>query len=191
MVRFAKNQKNPENPKSRVFMKVSAETLDPNPMHTQHQIEHANKIIAWYTLAAVATGALPVPAASAAIVAENGAMISHVASAMGTPISVSTVLKSIGLAGSANVVGRALFIEGARLLSWGTGSVWALTLLSALGAATAGLQTYIIGCLAIEIAKHAGTSLPDSKVVQVIEDCKRTYDGFVKHWSTQKLAKPA
>ena len=118
-------------------------------------------------------------------------MISHVASAMGTPISVLTVVESIGFAGSLNIVGRNLFIGGAKLLSWGTGSVWALALLSTLGAATAGLQTYIIGRIAIEICKHGGSILPDSIMVQLIADCKRTYDGFVKHWSTQKLAKPA
>jgi hypothetical protein len=186
-----KIQKNPEKPMLPTFIPVDAETLKFHPMHTEHQIEQANKIVAWYTLAAAATGALPVPGASGAIVAENGIMISHVASAMGTPISVFTVVESIGFAGSLNIVGRNLFIGGAKLLSWGTGSVWALALLSSLGAATAGLQTYIIGRIAIEIGKHGGSILPDSTVVQLIADCKRTYDGFVKHWSTRKLVKPA
>jgi len=191
MPRLTKIQRNPEKPMLPIFIPVDAKTLDLHPMYTEHQIEQANKIVAWYTLAAAATGALPVPGASGAIVVENGIMISHVASAMGTPISVLTVVESIGLAGTLNIVGRNLFIEGAKLLSWGTGSVWGLPLLSALGAATAGLQTYIVGRLTIEIGKHAGMALPDSTVVQLIADCKRTYDGFVKHWSAQKLAKPA
>ena len=76
-------------------------------------------IVARYTLAAAASGAIPVPAASVALVAQNGAMISHVAGAMGIPISLGTVIGSICMMGGANMVGRQLFIEGAKLLSWG------------------------------------------------------------------------
>jgi len=159
-------------------------------MPSQSKSSKAESIVAWYTLAAAATGAIPVPAASAAVVAENGAMISHVASAMGVPISVGTVLESVGVMGVANIVGRQLFIEGARLLSWGTGSVWALAALSALGAGTAGVQTYIIGRLAIEISKNGGQCLTVLKSAKVIADSKNTYDAFVKTWSGRTIPKP-
>jgi hypothetical protein len=160
-------------------------------MHSETNTSKAESIVAWYTLAATATGAIPVPAASAAIVAENGAMISHVASAMGIPITMGTVVESIGMMGVTNMIGRQLFIEGAKLLSWGTGSVWALVGLSAIGAGTAGLQTYIIGRLAIEIAKNGGEALSFRKAVNVITDCKNTYNDFVHHWSRRPIAKPA
>ena len=39
------------------------------------QIEKSTEIIAHYTLLASATGAVPVPASSVAIVAENGIML--------------------------------------------------------------------------------------------------------------------
>jgi len=159
------------------------------PSHTD--TSKTESIVAWYTLAAAGTGAIPVPAASAALVAQNGAMISHVASAMGIPISVGTVIESIGMMGAANMVGRQLFIEGAKLLSWGTGSIWALVGISALGAGTAGLQTYIIGRLAIEIAKNGGEALTGSKSAKVVADSKNTYDSFVRNWSAQTVAKPA
>jgi hypothetical protein len=159
-------------------------------MPTKTNTSEAESIVAWYTLAATATGAIPVPAASTAIVAQNGAMISHVASAMGIPISIGTVVESIGTMGVANMVGRQLFLEGAKLLSWGTGSVWALVGLAALGAGTAGLQTYIIGRLAIEIAKNRGASLSVLKSAEVIADCKHTYDLFVEKWSSQTIPKP-
>jgi hypothetical protein len=160
-------------------------------MHSETNASKAESIVAWYTLAAAATGAIPVPAASAAIVAENGGMISHVASAMGIPITVGTVVESMGMMGVANMIGRQLFIEGAKLLSWGTGSVWALVGLSALGAGTAGLQTYIIGRLAIEIAKNGGEALSFRNAVNVITDCKNTYNDFVQYWSRRPIAKPA
>ena len=76
------------------------------PSHTD--TSKTESIVAWYTLAAAGTGAIPVPAASAALVAQNGAMISHVASAMGIPISMGTVIESIGMMGAANMVGRQL-----------------------------------------------------------------------------------
>ena len=44
-------------------------------MVTEKQIENAKEIVAYYTLAAAATGAIPVPASSAAIIAENCAVI--------------------------------------------------------------------------------------------------------------------
>ena len=57
-----------------------------------------------------------------AIVVEDGSMPDHVANAIGVvPITVGTVLSSMGLAGAFNLIGRTVFIEGAKLLSWGTG----------------------------------------------------------------------
>jgi uncharacterized protein (DUF697 family) len=157
---------------------------------TTTQIEDAKEIIAWYTLAASVTGAIPVPAASAAIVGESGCMIAHVASVLGTPITVGAVLGTVKLMGTLNIAGRFLFVEGAKLLSWGTGNVWALLGLSALGATTAGVQTYIIGRLAIEIGKNGGEVLPAGKAAQIIADCRELYDAFVKEWSGRKIRNP-
>jgi hypothetical protein len=159
-------------------------------MQSYTNTSEAESIVAKYTLAAAATGAIPVPAASAAIVAQNGAMISHVASAMGIPITVGTVVESVGMMGVANIIGRQLFIEGAKLLSWGTGSVWALAGLSALGAGTAGLQTYIIGRLAVEIAKNGGEALSFCKSARVVRDSKDTFEAFMNHWSKRPVATP-
>ena len=119
-------------------------------------VERAKEIVAYYTLAASVTGAVPVPAASVAVVAETGAMLSQLASHFGQEISVGTVVESVGFVGSLNVVGRSLFVEIGKALSWGTGQPWAAFALSAAGAATAGLQTYIIGLLAIETGKKGG-----------------------------------
>src|SRR5690606_30939569 len=88
----------------------------------EKNIQDATEVVAYYTLAAGATGTIPVPAASAAIITQNGLMLAHVASKMGIAIDTSTVIASLGMTGTLNVVGRNLFIEGAKLLSWGTGS---------------------------------------------------------------------
>lgn len=101
------------------------------------------------------------------------------------------MISSLGITGSLNVVGRNLFIEGAKLISWGTGSVWALAALSALGAATAGVQTYIIGMLAIEICKNNGKTLSSDKAERVIEQAKESYDSFTAEWKSKAPAKPA
>ena len=155
------------------------------------QTEKATEIIAHYTLLASATGAVPVPASSVAIVAENGIMLAHVADALGIEsITISTVVSSMGVAGSLNLLGRTVFIEGAKLLSWGTGSFWTATLLMALGASTAGVQTYIIGRLAVEIGKNHGKALKGHKGRNVIADAKTNYDAFVSYWKSKKIAEP-
>jgi hypothetical protein len=118
-------------------------------------------------------------------------MIAHVASVLGTPITVGSVFGTVKLMGTLNIAGRLLFVEGAKLLSWGTGNVWALLGLSALGAATAGVQTYIIGRLAIEIGKNGGEVLPAGKAAQIIEDCRKMYGAFVGEWSGRKIRNPA
>ena len=156
----------------------------------EKQMAKAKEIVAYYTLAASATGAVPVPASSAAIVAQNGVMLTHIASALGVEITVSDILSSIGIAGSANIVGKNLFIEGAKALSWGTGSVWAAAALSALGATTAGVQTYIIGCITIEIAKNEGKALTKNNAQILIENSKSSYDSFIAEWSKKKINKP-
>lgn len=156
----------------------------------EKQISKAKEIIAYYTLAASATGAVPVPAASAAIIAQNGVMLPHIASALGVEITVEDIIKSLGFASTANLVGRNLFIEGAKVISWGTGSVWAAAALSALGASTAGIQTYIIGCITIEIAKNGGKALTSSDTRAIIQDSKASYAPFVAEWSKKKVKEP-
>jgi uncharacterized protein (DUF697 family) len=154
------------------------------------QIKDAKKVIAYYTMTSAATGSVPVPAASAAIVAENGLMIAYIASKLGQSIDTATVISSIGIAGTLNAVGKTLFIEGAKLLSWGTGNIWALGALSAFGACTAGVQTYMIGMLAIEIGKNKGHQLNSEKANKVKKHAKNTYDSFTREWKQKKTEKP-
>ena len=155
------------------------------------QIKKATEIIAYYTLAATATGAVPVPSISAVIVAENGIMLAHIADALGVEsISIPTVVSSMGLTGSLNLLGRTVFIEGAKLLSWGTGSFWAAAGLVVLGASTAGVQTYIVGRLAIEIGKNHSKSLGKDEGKRIFDEAVKTYDSFVSHWKSKKPAKP-
>jgi len=157
---------------------------------TADKIQKSTEIVAYYTLAASATGAVPVPAASATIVAENGIMLAHLADALGlSSITVGTVASSMKVAGSLNLIGRTLFIEGAKLLSWGTGSWWAAIMLSGLGASTAGVQTYIIGKIAIEIGKNHGKPLKRREGGRIIEEAKTDYDAFVFHWKSKTGAK--
>lgn len=155
------------------------------------QIHDANEVVAYYTLAAATTGAIPVPAASAAIIAENSCMIAHIGSKLGVKINITTVASSMGAMGAANIIARNLFIEGAKLLSWGTGSIWAVAGLSALGATTAGVQTFIIGKLAIEIGKNNGHELSSDKAKSTIEEAKDGYKEFREEWKDKNPVKPS
>ncbi|MEA2061392.1 MAG: hypothetical protein U9P10_12980 [Thermodesulfobacteriota bacterium] len=143
--------------------------------------EKAKKIVAKYTLAATATGAIPVPAASGAIIAENAGMIAQIASTMGEQISVGKVVSSIGAVGIINLTGRSFFIEVGKLLSWGTLNPWGAAALSGVGSATAGIQTYIIVCLAIEIGKNGGMILEHNAAKVITGFAKANYTSFVEH----------
>jgi hypothetical protein len=144
------------------------------------------EIVGWYTAAAAATGAVPVPASSAVIVVESAAMITHLSALSGQPVSLQTVIQSMGLLSALNLFGKAFFIEGAKLLGWGTGSFWALAGLCGFGAATAGVQTYIIGMLSLAIIKNGGRAIPEKEADQVIEFARRTYNDFVAQFKDRK-----
>ena len=143
---------------------------------TINSIEKAESIVKKYTILAAGTGAIPLPAASGALVGETGAMLAHLRSIFGCPIEWGTVAEAIGVAGGLNMLGKTLFIEFARSLSWGTGNPWAAVLISGFGATTAGVQTYIIGQLAIEIGKNNGEAITKKSAKKVITDAKQYYE---------------
>jgi hypothetical protein len=101
-----------------------------------------------------------------------------------------TVVASLGVAGTLNVAGRAVFIEAAKALAWGTGSLWAAVALSSVGAGTAGLQTYVVGLLAIEIARHGGRPLSEAEGAAILDQAKKTYDTFLGEMRSKKIPDP-
>jgi len=152
------------------------------------KLRRAREIVGWYTLGAIGTGAVPVPATSLAIVANNGFMLAHVGATMGTIVNWEGVVCSLGIAGSLNIAGRAVFVEAGKALSWGTGNLWALAALSAVGAGTAGLQTYILGLIAIEMSQNGGQPIDSAQVARVIAMARETLPSFV---AEMKEAKPS
>ena len=149
-------------------------------MNEENLEQQAVAVLRKYVLAATATGAVPVPAVSAAIVAENALMVNHIGSVYGCEINIGTIVASIGLLGTANVIGRQVFIEAARLLSWGAAFTGAPVLVSAIGGGTAGLQTYLIGLVAIEIAKRGGEKLSRGAVTHIFRKGRGDFDDFQK-----------
>ncbi len=143
------------------------------------------KVVGWYTLLASGTGAIPLPASSAAIIAEDCAMITHLSAICGQRVSLLTVFESMGVLAAANLFGKTLFIEIAKLLGWGTASPWLLAALCGVGAATAGLQTYIIGLLSIEILKNGNAVIPRHEARNLIEFAKRDYENFLNWGRSQ------
>lgn len=143
---------------------------------TRNTIQRAERIVVKYTILAAGTGAIPLPAASGALVGETGAMLAHLRSIFDCPIEWATVAEAIGVAGGLNILGKQLFVEFAKSLSWGTGNPWVAVLISGFGATTAGIQTYIIGQLAIEIGKNNGRAITKSTANKVIKDAKKYYE---------------
>ena len=150
----------------------------------------AREIVGWYTLAATGMGAVPVPAISLAVIANNGFMLAHVGSTMGSIVTWEGVVSSLGIAGTLNIAGRAVFVEAGKALGWGTGSLWALAALSAVGASTAGLQTYILGLIAIEMCQNGGQPIDATQAARVIETAKETLAGFVAEMHETKPSNP-
>jgi hypothetical protein len=126
------------------------------------------------TVAAMATGAIPVPAASAAIVAESAAMVAVVAAAYGIPVSLATVAASMGTLGTLNMISRAVFVQGARAMAWFAGPA-GVAGVSALGAATAAMQTSAVGRVAIAVAQNRGRALSAAHSRRVAEEARRAY----------------
>lgn len=146
-----------------------------------HELEQeSNAILKKYVIAAGATGAVPVPAVSAALVAENALMVTHIAAVYHRKVDLGMVAKSMGILGAANMFGRSVFIEGARALSWGAAFTGAPLFVSALGASTAALQTYLIGLIAIALAKYDGQQLPRSVVKEIVRNGKQEFNAFYK-----------
>lgn len=150
----------------------------------------ATRIIAHYTVLASGTGAIPLPAASTAVVVEDSAMVVHIAALYGVRVSLGTILTSIGPMGLINVAGKTLFVECARALSWGAGSPWAAVLVSGIGATTAGVQTYIVGRIAVAVAENGGHPLPESTARTIVAHAKSTYREFLEYWREREPAAP-
>jgi uncharacterized protein (DUF697 family) len=143
------------------------------------------RIVGHYTALAAATGAVPLPAASAAIIAETSAMLTHLSAVAGRSVTLWAVVQNIGVISAINLFGKALFIELARTLGFLSGGPLIALLLSGCGAATAGVQTYVLGMIAIAILENGGHPLPDSVVQHKIDSCKDTYQNFVD-WSRRE-----
>ncbi len=130
------------------------------------------------------------PASSVAIVGNNTYMVAHVSSAMGQTVRWQDVGASLGIMAGVNMIGRTVFIEGAKVLSWGTGSVWALAGLSALGAGTAGLQTYLVGTITIEMCLNGGVALERAHAQKAISNARSNYKAFVTEMKSKNLSAP-
>jgi len=131
-------------------------------------------------------GAVPVPAASGAIVAANAGMVATIASAMGVRVTVETVIGSLGTMGAINIVGRALFVEAARAMGWFAGPL-GVPGVCALGAFTAGLQTWVVGRLTVAICEGGGHELSASEARAVISAARSSFSGVIPN--ARKAAK--
>ncbi len=149
---------------------------DMNTPNTPEAEARAQSCVVKYTLAAAGTGAIPLPGASLAIIAENAIMVGHVSAAMGQPVTLESVAISFGAVAALNVGLRTVFVEGMRAINAAAFGGLGAPLVCALGASTAALQTWMLGHLAIAIAKNGGTPLGKGPAGKVIDAAKRTFD---------------
>lgn len=163
-------------------MRILNASNAPAPL-TYSALTAASRTVTKFTLAALATGAIPVPAASAAIVTENAAMIAVLTSELGVPVALKTMAESLGMAGTLNLLGRAVFDEAARAMGWFAGPA-GVAGVSALGATTAGIQTWVVGRLAVEIAQNHGRPLGPA----IARGTVRNATGSYREWRQNVLS---
>ena len=122
------------------------------------QLSRAEDCLVGFTLAAAATGAIPVPGASTAIVAENAAMVVALSNILADEVDGKELAAALSSVAGMNVLGKTVFLEGARALGWFAGPLGVGGIM-ALGSATAALQTWCIGRLAISFFEN-GQKMP-------------------------------
>ncbi len=137
--------------------------------------QRAEALVHRYTALAAATGAIPLPAGSGAIIVENAALIAHVGAAYGVTVTLPSVAASLSTLALLNLGARNLFVEGMRALN-AVGGGLGTALVSGFGATTAGVQTWIVGHIAIAIAEHGGQPLPAGGAAAVVEEARQTYE---------------
>lgn len=109
-------------------------------------------------------------------------MINAIASAHGMSVDLQTIITSLGLVGGVNLIGRAVFVEAARAMGWfagplGVGGVMLL------GAFTAGMQTWMLGELAIAICENGGRAIPPDRTRTLLQAARA---GFDEWWSSRE-----
>jgi len=134
----------------------------------------AERIVARFTAAATTVGAMAVPSATLAIVAIDAAMLASLSETFGVRVSFATISASLGITGTANAIGRSIFVEAARALGWGAGPL-GIAGVAALGATTAGLQTWVLGRLAIAVCEHGGERIPSVMTRDLVRDAKEAF----------------
>lgn len=148
----------------------AAITTTPSAIQTR-----AQDTVAAFTLAAAATGAVPVPGASLAIVAENAALVAAIGNIYGRSVNAESVVASLATLGGINTIGRTVFVEGARLMGWFAGPL-GVAGVSALGATTAALQTWTLGQLAVAYFEGGDQPLTERRAKQLVEDAREAFD---------------
>ncbi|MDP3277909.1 MAG: hypothetical protein Q8Q09_22180 [Deltaproteobacteria bacterium] len=101
----------------------------------------------------MATGSIPLPMGSVVVLGEGATMITHIAAPYRRcELTPTSVLQALGAVAMINMIGRQVFVEGARLLLALAGP-YGLPLSCGFGAITAGWQTWILGHVTIAIAQ--------------------------------------
>lgn len=152
------------------------EALDAEGDDTSARRAKAERLVREFTATAGLMGAIPVPGVAAALVAHNAAMVAAVAHALGAEVGWADVVAAFGLVDGANVLGRTVFVEAARLLGWFGGplGVWGI---SALGATTAALQTWTIGQLTVALCEAPDGRLDPERARAVVDEAGGTFPG--------------
>lgn len=133
------------------------------------RLDKVERVVRNFTATAALTGAIPVPGASVAIVAENLTMLTIISAKLGVEVTPQKVAASWGALAIVNAIGRRLFVEGARMLGWAAGPL-GVAGISVLGALTAALQTWVLGQLVIAIAENGGNPLDHAAALRLERD---------------------
>jgi hypothetical protein len=140
-------------------------------MTTAAQIANARARRNQFVATAMLTGAVPVPAASAAVALESATCVAVISGELGIPMELNVVLGTLSSAGVQSVF-KAMFLEGARLIGWFTGP-FGMAPLCALGAVTAGLQIFVLSEMTIALAIHGPLTAPQA--AKIVESAREQF----------------
>jgi hypothetical protein len=140
------------------------------------------RILGSHVVAAAGTGAVPVFFSVSHILVESKAMITRYSTVAERPLELTQVVKASGASGSLKIFGKTLLLGGAKTLFSTTTDPYPfhLHILCTMGAAAAGLQTYLLGLTCLAILRSGRDFLTAAEITKLLHSAKETYERFLK-----------
>ena len=148
-------------------------------MDDKSRREEAERIVTEFAAAVMVTTHRPIPLSSLIRAAVVKRMLADVSEAMGAPVSLLTVARSVGLIGTLKTASRVALFEALRPAFGCPSAVQNMVEVAgtALGVSrAAGRQAWILGHVAIAVAENGGAVLTRDQTVEVMRDARSSFE---------------